>query len=444
VRFDIRVFHGLVFTAALVLGPAIALGEDSDSTSTSSGAPAPLGPAPVTAPVFIGPRPAPKLTPLGPRSAVADSAGAAQEPYHLSADRLEGSAGAGENVYSATRVTVVHGATTVTGDSALVYREREFVRILGNVKIVDGDTRMWGQEATYDRKAGTATLHGNVRIEENGSKITGDQAVFYRTEDRSVITGHSVLRDSTRTVKADRIEYDRGSDLVTATGHVDAYDSAESTRVLANRVRYDRRMDYAWADTEPILQLTERDGKTTEVKSLALEFDNARRAVFAIGDVRIHREDLRAQCDRAEFYQNEDRAVLLGQVAGIAVDDRNGHVWMVHRPASLLWAEYGDLARVDGLSKLRSVALIFSLGPGSLLTAFLAAFGRAIAEVGAILIVGGNIAGFTRTMTTAIALETSKGDLPLAIGLGMVLIAIVVVVNAAAWGVRRAGERWAG
>jgi len=80
----------------------------------------------------------------------------------------------------------------------------------------------------------------------------------------------------------------------------------------------------------------------------------------------------------------------------------------------------------------------------SLVTALLAGFGRAAAEVGAVLIVGGNIDGFTRTMTTAITLETSKGDLPLAIGLGLVLIALVAVVNAAAWGLRRAGERFAG
>src|SRR5450830_1928573 len=70
--------------------------------------------------------------------------------------------------------------------------------------------------------------------------------------------------------------------------------------------------------------------------------------------------------------------------------------------------------------------------------------GRAAAEVGAIIIVGGNIDGFTRTMTTAIALETSKGDLPLAIGLGMVLIFIVILINALAWCARRAGERYAG
>ena len=72
----------------------------------------------------------------------------------------------------------------------------------------------------------------------------------------------------------------------------------------------------------------------------------------------------------------------------------------------------------------------------SLVVAVLAAFGRAISEVGAVLVVGGNIAGFTRTMTTAISLETQKGDLPLALALGFVLIAIVIAVNALAAGVR--------
>jgi tungstate transport system permease protein len=117
-------------------------------------------------------------------------------------------------------------------------------------------------------------------------------------------------------------------------------------------------------------------------------------------------------------------------------------VALVHRPASLLWAEYGDLARIDGLSTLRSIGLLFALGRTSLLTAFLAAFGRAIAEVGAILIVGGNIRGFTRTMTTAIALETSKGDLPLALGLGLILLALSIAVSTVAFLlVGRVGEK---
>ena len=80
----------------------------------------------------------------------------------------------------------------------------------------------------------------------------------------------------------------------------------------------------------------------------------------------------------------------------------------------------------------------------SLATAVLAGFGRAVAEVGAVMIVGGNIAGVTRVMTTAIALETSKGDLALALALGLVLIAIALSVNATASLVREIGRRSAG
>jgi tungstate transport system permease protein len=109
-----------------------------------------------------------------------------------------------------------------------------------------------------------------------------------------------------------------------------------------------------------------------------------------------------------------------------------------------LWVEYRDeLAAMDVGLAGRVATLIWD-ARFSLVTALLAGFGRAAAEVGAVIIVGGNIDGFTRTMTTAIALETSKGDLALALGLGLVLIAIVVIVNALAWGVRRAGERLAG
>jgi tungstate transport system permease protein len=108
-------------------------------------------------------------------------------------------------------------------------------------------------------------------------------------------------------------------------------------------------------------------------------------------------------------------------------------VALVHRPTASLWAEYADLAHTDGLSLPRSIALLFALGRSSLLTAFLAAFGRAIAEVGAIIIVGGNIRGYTRTMTTAIALETSKGDLSLALGLGLILLTLSIAVSTVAF-----------
>ena len=112
-------------------------------------------------------------------------------------------------------------------------------------------------------------------------------------------------------------------------------------------------------------------------------------------------------------------------------------VALTHRFADGLWEQYGGALMVDGASAARSVLTILAIGKASLLTVFLAAFGRAISEVGAIIVVGGNIRGYTRTMTTAIALETSKGDLSLALGLGLVLIALSVTVNAVAFRLAR-------
>ena len=109
-----------------------------------------------------------------------------------------------------------------------------------------------------------------------------------------------------------------------------------------------------------------------------------------------------------------------------------------------LWVEYRDERAAMDVGPLRRIRTLLWDARFSLVTALLAGFGRAVAEVGSIIIVGANIEGYTRTMTTAIALETSKGNLPLALGLGIVLILTVVLISALAWGARRAGERFAG
>jgi tungstate transport system permease protein len=109
-----------------------------------------------------------------------------------------------------------------------------------------------------------------------------------------------------------------------------------------------------------------------------------------------------------------------------------------------LWAEYRDELTAMRVGPLRRISTLLVDARFSLVTTLLAGFGRAAAEVGTVMIVGGNIDGFTRTMTTAIALETSKGDLALAIGLGFVLIVIIIIVNALAWSARRIGELRAG
>jgi tungstate transport system permease protein len=107
-----------------------------------------------------------------------------------------------------------------------------------------------------------------------------------------------------------------------------------------------------------------------------------------------------------------------------------------------LWREYGELYILDGVGRVRTVGSLLWLGRFSLLTAALAGLGRATAEVGAILIVGGNIAGYTRTMTTAIVLETSKGNLSLALGLGFVLIGISIAVSSTIFAFGARGGRW--
>jgi tungstate transport system permease protein len=97
-----------------------------------------------------------------------------------------------------------------------------------------------------------------------------------------------------------------------------------------------------------------------------------------------------------------------------------------------MWLEYEEQLRSLGATRVTAALTLLWDSRLSLITIVLAGFGRAAAEVGAVMIVGGNIEGVTRVMTTAIALETSKGDLPLALGLGIILIALVIVLNAVA------------
>ena len=109
-----------------------------------------------------------------------------------------------------------------------------------------------------------------------------------------------------------------------------------------------------------------------------------------------------------------------------------------------LWAEYREHLTSLGQTGLRAIQTLMWDARFALATVLLAGFGRASAEVGAVLIVGGNIAGYTRVMTTSIALETSKGDLALALGLGITLLALTLAINAIAFGASRIGARFAG
>ena len=106
-----------------------------------------------------------------------------------------------------------------------------------------------------------------------------------------------------------------------------------------------------------------------------------------------------------------------------------------------IWVEYEEQLRSLGAGPVRALPTLLWDGRFSLITAVLAGFGRASAEVGAVMIVGGNIDHVTRVMTTAIALEVSKGDLALALGLGMILLALSASINAAAFLIKDMAQR---
>ncbi|WP_395702750.1 ABC transporter permease [Aquabacterium sp.] len=106
--------------------------------------------------------------------------------------------------------------------------------------------------------------------------------------------------------------------------------------------------------------------------------------------------------------------------------------------------EGGDELQAMGAGRLLAALLLLLHERVAVLTLLLTAFGRAVAEVGAVMVVGGNIDGVTRVMTTAIALETSKGDLPLALGLGLVLLGVVAIINGLVALTRRSPAAWVG
>lgn len=116
---------------------------------------------------------------------------------------------------------------------------------------------------------------------------------------------------------------------------------------------------------------------------------------------------------------------------------------IAHRVLDDHLSEYGEQFRAFGLGPARQAITLSYEARFALVTAVLAGFGRAIAEVGAVMIVGGNIDGVTRVMTTAIALETSKGDLALALGLGIILLAMALAANALAFLLKGLAARWA-
>ena len=192
-------------------------------------------------------------------------------------------------------------------------RDQRFGPDLPGEGVVRGHVQSW-MEHMWGRQALTGSLDRSAPERPHRGKWLGDQVTRRGSIARKQVGRHGPPGASGLGAHAHG-----GSDRIRPGPQRGARDrprgrdaSVQKTRVQANRVRYDRTANYAWAEVEPVLEMEEKTGTKTEVRGNTLEFDNARRRVTAIGGVQIRREALRATCDRAEFYQSEQRALLLG------------------------------------------------------------------------------------------------------------------------------------
>jgi lipopolysaccharide assembly outer membrane protein LptD (OstA) len=235
-------------------------------------------------------------------------------PIDISADNLKGRAGTeGDFLVLEGNVRIVHGSTVATGATGIYFRNSRKATLGGGVEIVDGETFMSAERASYSLETEVASLQEKVLIRNNDLVLTGSSAEFRRKENVAVLTGNVTMIDSTSQIQADRIVYDRDSEMVKAQGKVVAFDSEHEATVTGGHAIYNRDSKVAVITSAPELVSTESDGAATVVVGEQMEFSMEENILRVRGTVQIERKDLKASCQLAEFYQDENRAVLSGQ-----------------------------------------------------------------------------------------------------------------------------------
>ena len=237
----------------------------------------------------------------------------AQIPFDISADNLRGKAGTDQDfLLLEGNVRIVHGTTVATGATGIYFRGTRIATLGGGVRIVDGETVMTSRRATYSLATQTATMQENVTITNRGVVLRGETGEFRRKENQAILAGNVTAVDSTRTIKADRVVYNRNTEMMEAFGRVTATDTKENSTVTGGHVVYNRGSEVAVVTSTPRLVTTEDDGTETTVDGEELEFSFDKDIFKASGAVRIHRKEMEASCQTAEFDRKEDRAVLAG------------------------------------------------------------------------------------------------------------------------------------
>ena len=209
-------------------------------------------------------------------------------------------------------VRIVHGTTVATGATGIYFRGSRMATLGGGVRIVDGETIMTSRRATYSLATETATLQENVTITSRGLVMKGATAEFRRKENLAILTGNVTVIDSTRTINADRIVYNRDTELIEAFGRIVASDTKDNATITGGHALYNRGSEVAVVTSAPRLVTTEDDGEQTQVDGEQMEFSLDQNVFRARGAVHIARKDMQASCQVAEFYRENNRAILAG------------------------------------------------------------------------------------------------------------------------------------
>lgn len=207
-------------------------------------------------------------------------------------------------------VVITHGDLTATGEQARYLEKPRRIILTGNVVMTQDSTTVHGPYATYDREEGIARFPTGVLIERPTGIAVADVGIWRREEDRFELRGRASAADTSGTLDAEAMTYDLANERFFAVGQARMVDDVSGVIVTGENLRWERAEARATADGDPTATFHDDDGVDVFVQSDRMTYDPARQEAVAIGNVRLHREEMEATCGTALFYRAEDRVVL--------------------------------------------------------------------------------------------------------------------------------------
>ncbi|MBI5837139.1 MAG: hypothetical protein HZB25_07830 [Candidatus Eisenbacteria bacterium] len=231
-----------------------------------------------------------------------------EEPIRITADQAEG----GKGFTTLTgHVVLRQGTATLTGESGFYDRDNHHQNLTGGVRYTDGPLLIRAAMAdNYDRER-TVVLTGGVTVSDTSGTMTASRATYYRREGRLVLEGNVSAKDRKRDVTAQQVFYYKDTRDIVADGQVRLEDHDNEAVLTAPRVLYNRDTERLRSPQPSELRLTDQ-GKVTLITCDTLSWDGKLKVADAVGHVRIGRDSLVAEAERALLYRDEHRAVLVG------------------------------------------------------------------------------------------------------------------------------------